>query len=935
MSPQSRHNLTICLRLITFLALALHAMTVTSLKADESSPINGLVIDTEGLPVASAVVQVFSAQGRMVHATKTDSAGAFLMPELPHGSFELRVAARGFQEHRSNLNTRQSPQVPVRVVLSLSIFHSEVTVTASRGMAEEVRNTPQIVNVKDREQMNGRPLPTIGHALEGTPGTLIQQSTYAQVSPFFRGLTGNQVLNLLDGVRFNNSIYRFGPNQYLALLEPSQVQRVEAMLGPTGSQYGSDALGGTINVITVPPRFNDRSGVSLHGEFNAFGASADASGGASVQISVGNPWMSWIVGATGRRHNALRSGNGMDSHNVFRRYFGLTGSQTKELLGNRLQDTDFAQFGGHSKLSFHLRSDQSLTLWYQHSEQTGVRGYKDLLGGQGQLRSSFEPQSLNFLYARYEKLNLGSLDSLTGTFSINSQRDGTVRQGLRFSDTVTRDYFRVNAYGYAVQATSHIKNRQALVFGSETYQERIDSTRFQQIPETGLITEKRPLYPNGSDYTTLGFFGQDSIDLVRGKLRAVVGGRVTTVMFRTFEERNRDSFKRPLGVINSSQNFSDVTFNSSLAWQMTPNFGLNLLVGRGFRAPNLNDLGAIGLNDLGYEVPAAEVASAGALVGTDSGESALSTARRAEKLQAEKLYNYELGFTLQAQRLYSRVHVFNAELLDPIVRRTLLFEADHVPRSIAGMPVFPIPPSPLQQQQGVVTVATALDPRAVKAFVNDGRQRFYGVESLAQYRISSTWTIDANYTFLAGRDLNPNRPLRRLPPQQGVLSLRFTPGGSRWWLQGDGILAGPQERLSGGDLSDERIGAERRRRDIADFFRGGRVSPYLTTGADGTPVTVDDIFSPTQETLSQIQARVLPLGAAINGVTIVDDNTRVPLFLRTPGYFSLNLNAGYRLTEKSSLNLSVRNLFDANYRVHGSGIDSPGLNVYVGYSLQF
>ena len=98
-------------------------------------------------------------------------------------------------------------------------------------MVEEIRKTPQIVNVKDRDQMNSRPLPTIGNALEDTPGTLIQQSTYAQVSPFLRGLTGNQVLNLLDGVRFNNSVYRFGPNQYLALLEPSQVQRVEAMLG--------------------------------------------------------------------------------------------------------------------------------------------------------------------------------------------------------------------------------------------------------------------------------------------------------------------------------------------------------------------------------------------------------------------------------------------------------------------------------------------------------------------------------------------------------------------------------------------------------------------------------------------------------------------------------------------------------------------------------
>ena len=113
------------------------------------------------------------------------------------------------------------------------------------------------------------------------------------------------------------------------------------------------------------------------------------------------------------------------------------------------------------------------------------------------------------------------------------------------------------------------------------------------------------------------------------------------------------------------------------------------------------------------------------------------------------------------------------------------------------------------------------------------------------------------------------------------------------------------------------------------------MSPYLTTGADGIGGTADDIFSPTHETLNQIQSRVLPLGGTVNGVRVIDDNTRVPLFLRTAGYFSLNLTAGIRMTEKSSLSLAVRNLLDTNYRVHGSGIDSPGIDIYLGYTLQF
>ena len=172
-----------------------------------------------------------------------------------------------------------------------------------------------------------------------------------------------------------------------------------------------------------------------------------------------------------------------------------------------------------------------------------------------------------------------------------------------------------------------------------------------------------------------------------------------------------------------SQTFHDLTFNTSLAYQITPHLGLNLLAGRGFRAPNLNDLGAIGLNDLGYELPASEVTAAGALVGTSSGENALSTGKTVEGLKAEKLYNYELGVAIDTQQVYGRAHVFDAELLDPIIRRTLLFPAANVPASLGGTPVFPIPPTP-QQLKNVVTVYTPLDPRAAKAFVNDGTSAF-------------------------------------------------------------------------------------------------------------------------------------------------------------------------------------------------------------------
>ena len=103
-----------------------------------------------------------------------------------------------------------------------------------------------------------------------------------------------------------------------------------------------------------------------------------------------------------------------------------------------------------------LPSESNLTFWYQRSDLDRVRSYKDLWGGLGRLRYDFTPQDLQFFYARYEKLDLDFVDSLTGTFSVNSQADGSVRQGLQSTDPIVDDHVSVKALGYSFQGTAHL-----------------------------------------------------------------------------------------------------------------------------------------------------------------------------------------------------------------------------------------------------------------------------------------------------------------------------------------------------------------------------------------------------------------------------------------------------------------------------------------------
>jgi hemoglobin/transferrin/lactoferrin receptor protein len=916
-----------------YLCFYLFFLFTSSLKGQSIGRLISIVDDADD-PIANAKLNVRSPQGAMVQESVTDGEGKHRFSDLPPGTYLLKVEAANFQSRQVSLEISPTGIRPTRIKLSIGPFRNVITITANRGAALAIEDSAPVVDVRDQEEFQSRPLATIGNALENSAGVMVQQSAYGQVSPFLRGLTGYQVLNLIDGVRFNNSTFRSGPNQYLAFIEPGQAQRIEAMLGPTSSQYGSDALGGAIQLLTDSPSFASANRPLINGEMQSFGASADASFGTGAKVSLGTDRFAWLVGGDWRKHNDLRAGGGNDSHHVLCRFFGLSEELIRAVYGNRQQDTGFTHYGWHTKMAVRLSQNQSLTLRYQGSQLDDVRGYKDLWGGLGRLRSDFEPQGLHFFYARYEKFKVFFLDSLSGTFSINSQSDGSIRQGLRETDRIIRDESQVNAFGYAAQATTHIGNRQAIVFGGELYGEDIDAFRQETDPRVGVPIERRALYPNGSQYATLGLFAQDSLDIVRGKLRASFGGRYTRVHFQTFADRNRDSSGNGLGVIDSSQNFRDFTYNAGLSWQVTSEFALHALIGRGFRAPNLNDLGALGLNDLGYEIPAQAAVVPGGLIGVSDGEGVAASGRRVTALIAEKLFNYEFGATVRLRRLYVRAQAFDAELKDPIVRRTLLFPAGSVPSSLAGVAVSPIAQTAAQQAQNVVSVATPLDPRAVKAFVNEGQAKYYGFETIFNYAISPRWFAEGNYSFIAGRELNPNRFVRRLPPQQGFAALRFQPRG-RLWVELSGRFSGAQERLSGGDITDERIGAARSRRDIADFFQAALIRPLINPGADGSPGTGDDIFGPTNETLSQIRDRVLPIGATINGVKIVDDTTRAPLYVRTAGFATMNLRSGIAVSENISLHLALMNLLDRNYRVHGSGLDAPGINFYLGLRFSF
>jgi outer membrane cobalamin receptor len=149
----------------------------------------------------------------------------------------------------------------------------EILVTAVRRAVVEDQLSIALSTV-GRDDVSRKTV--ITDALANATGVHLQQTTPGQGAVIIRGQKGSAVLHLVDGMRLNNAIFRSAPTQYFALVPATAVERVEILRGTPASLYGSDAIGGVVQVISRVPEF-DSSDFDTRGELVVSANSAEQS----------------------------------------------------------------------------------------------------------------------------------------------------------------------------------------------------------------------------------------------------------------------------------------------------------------------------------------------------------------------------------------------------------------------------------------------------------------------------------------------------------------------------------------------------------------------------------------------------------------------------------------------------------------------------------
>jgi hemoglobin/transferrin/lactoferrin receptor protein len=592
----------------------------------------------------------------------------------------------------------------------------EVVVTAQRTSVKKVL-TPYSVESVTRKNLDDFSYRTTPEALIGLNGIFVQKTNHGGGSPFLRGLTGNQVLMLVDGIRLNNSTFRYGPNQYLNTIDPYTIHKIEVAKGTGSVQYGTDALGGVINILTKEPAFSNPDG--------AFQTrSAVLHGKALAKFMTGN------MEKTGRAEVHYSSEKFASVAGITYRNFGdLIGGDTT----GRQSPSGYNEWAFDAKTKFALADNIQLILAHQYLQQQHVPVYHKVIL-EDFLLNEFEPQKRMLSYAR---LNIKGNHSIfrqmeiTASFQQNKEGRNSRKNG---SNTFRKEKDQVNTAGFTVDLLSQFNNWWGSNSGIELYQDRVNSTRNDISISTNAAVSKRGLYPDGSGYGNYSLYSLHHFTFSRWVADA-------GIRFNTFSINITDT---ALGKVRITP--SALVYNAALMYHLSKSGHIYASYSSGFRAPNIDDMGTLGIVDFRYEIPTAD-------------------------LNPEKSHHFETGYKFNGPQVSATVAGYYIKLQDLITR--IKVEGD----TISGYPVY--------RKENVE------------------RADVKGLEAQIEWEVFRQFKLSGSMAYAFGENLTKNEPLRRVPPFNGRITGAYRNkkiSASVEWL-----FASKQNRLAQGDKDDNRI----------------------------------------------------------------------------------------------------------------------------------
>jgi len=638
-------------------------------------------------------------------------------------------------------------QLPASINSARSVLQT-IVVTANKESQRSLDVAYRTETVSE-EQMLQNSARTVPEALDNLPGVAVQKTAHGHGSPIIRGFIGRQNLLMLDGIRLNNPVWRSGPNQYANTIDALAVERMELIAGQGSVLYGSDAIGGTLNVFLQQSNFKDytagenfQHGSALYRvDSNSWSSQAHV----SQSIGVGNKW-------------GLQLGTSLKDFNDIR-----------DSKVGEMQRTGYPEQDWNLRFDYMLNADTQLTFASMGVVQDDVwRSHTTVWFDQwGDLRPVSAPQ----LRRTYDQFNNINYLRLSGALQSELVQNYTATLYHKYFDELeylltpkpnlaapTRkehrmDQTTVNTVGVNLDFTSKLKYG-SLLWGGDYSRDWVDSSRITRTHtiasgSNSVVNGLQGVVADNSTYDMLGLYAQHNLAPDSSKWEFNNGARYTYA--------RAGLGKLDVGGKASSldRSWDDWVLSSRVLYKIKPQWSVYAGISQAFRAPNIDDLSAF-----------QKVAQSNNIVNGNA------------NLDSEQFLSYEVGTKYQGKKLALQLSGYYTRINDMIVQK--LFVNGNKLSSVSA---------------------------------NGGEGWVAGVELSASYQLHEDWSLHGMFGTLDGRldqyrQTGSNSfvvsedVLGKMPPLRGSLGLRWTSPGKRYWIEGRITAADDADQLNISDQND-------------------------------------------------------------------------------------------------------------------------------------
>ncbi|NIM90156.1 MAG: TonB-dependent receptor [Candidatus Aminicenantes bacterium] len=573
------------------------------------------------------------------------------------------------------------------------VLHNEIIVTATRTETT-VFDSPKPVSVVNQKKIEERSPNNISELMPEIPGTDMVGVGANQSRPVIRGLYGQRILLLSDGDRLSNSRRTQAFGEIPALTEVYGMERVEIVRGPASVLYGSEAIGGVINIINMIPDYPQKgTNISGHLGYRYSSASEQHKGFASVGGNIGKIGF-MLSGSYRNAKNYLAPAGSFGNitlaqdtpvhdtgvqDNSFSFFLGMRVTE-KDDISFKYEQYDARDFGyGYVEPGAYSPGDPLIQLFYPRQKfQKFTLGY--------------ENRALSFLLADGISLKF---------YYLNNVRDFNTNININFSPAAgmniqSSSYTNVDTFGTRFELTKVLFQKHVLTYGIDFFHDNSENTDINTTKVFGfgppaISVNNIPNVPYAS-FRSFGIFIQDQFSLFpRSKL--ILGLRYQNVLAQTKKTPNIDD---PL--VDSSE--STVVGSANFTYDLLDSLKLVLSLGRGFRSPNLPERFFQGLipDGRGFQL-------------------------RNSELKPETSLNFDIGLRFRYENLYLESTLFRNMIYDGIQ---------------------------------IIGTGTAFDRIPEYQNINIDKLQIQGLEALGHYYFDFGLSLMANYSYIDSKNLtNP------------------------------------------------------------------------------------------------------------------------------------------------------------------------------------